>query len=136
MKLMEFMNFSNQYGFDIAADIFDWGVYFETPQPNKAEDYYGKLMVFFAEHIEMKNYRKDWYSICEIEKFIMEYLEQFTKFMDEENKEDYRPSNYEPLKDIEDYLMYDIYIPTLESLIVGNYSEQDYKKLYKYLTGE
>lgn len=133
-KLIDFMEFIAEYGFDITDNYWDWGCYFETPRKLECKDFYDKCMLYFAENITIIKYAKDWYSTCLISDFIMENLEAFNQFMNEENADDYKPINFEPIESIEDDLMIDIYIATFESLICGNYSEKDYEKLYKYLT--
>ena len=59
-------------------------------------------------------------------------------FFNEENKRDYTPAYWlkkgETIDPNEDGLFYDIYMESFESLLIGNYSESDYRKLYKYLT--
>lgn len=135
MKLIEFMEFSDNYGFDIADDIWDWGNYFETPRNFKEceNDYYNLLMWHFANNIEIVKYQEDWYSICKVSEFIYKNIKAFNKFMNEKNREGYRPNEYEEIESADDELMVDIYLPTFENLINGNYSDDDYKKLCEYL---
>ena len=134
MKLMDFMKFTGKYGFDIADVDFDWGNYFEVPEEVENDDYYDKCMIFFAENITMVNYQENWYSGCKIGEFLMNYEDAFTTFMNEENRYEYRPENFD--FEIGDEDWYELYIMTFESLINGNYCEEDYEKLYTYLTQE
>ena len=134
MKLMEFMKFTGKYGFDIADVDFDWGNYFEVPEEVEDDDYYDKCMIFFAENITILNYKENWYSCCKIGDFLMNYEDAFTTFMNEENRYEYRPENFNFKKGDEDW--YELYIMTFEGLINGNYAEEDYEKLYTYLTQE
>ena len=129
------MEFSDNYGFDIADDIWDWGNYFETPRNFKEckNDYYNLLMWHFANNIEIVKYQQDWYSICKVSEFIYKNIKAFNQFMNEENRDDYRPNEYEEIESVDDGLMVDIYLPTFENLINGNYSDDDYKKLCEYL---
>lgn len=135
MKLIEFMEFSDNYGFDITDDIWDWGNYFETPRNFKEceNDYYNLLMWHFANNIEIVKYQEDWYSICKVSEFIYKNIKAFNKFMNEENREGYRPNEYEEIESADDGLMVDIYLPTFENLINGNYSDDGYKKICEYL---
>lgn len=131
MKLIEFMRFTNKYGFDIADVDFDWGNYFEVPEEIEDNNYYDKCMLFFAEHIIMVNYQEDWYSGCKIGEFLMKYESAFERLMNEENRYEYQPQNYNFETGDEDW--YELYILTFGSLINGNYAEEDYEKLYNYL---
>lgn len=123
-------------GFDIADEDWDWGVYMDCRDSwEECEDYYDKLMLLMAEHIICLNYNSDWYSPCQVAKFITKHIEAFTKFFNEENREGYRPLDYAGSADAEkDDGFYEAYMMPLESLIAGNYSEDNYEKLYKLLT--
>ena len=119
---------------DIGDDVYDWGVNFSCYiDKKKCTDYYSKLMRYFATQIECDHYQPKWYSNCFVSKFIKEHLDVFTKFFNEENNENYQPQKYE---DIDDELFYDIYMTSFESLIVGNYNDEQYEKLFKMLKGE
>ncbi|MGN1337359.1 MAG: hypothetical protein ACI4WW_02675 [Candidatus Coprovivens sp.] len=143
LKLFEFLELIDIDCLDICDDIWDWGVGFCIPNiENKNDfDYYDKFIMLLAHNIEIIKYQKNWYSQCNITKFIMENLKAFTQFMEEENIDEYNPSKYlenEDEKDITDdnSIIIDVYLPTLESLIIGNYSNSDYEKIYNYLKRE
>ena len=119
---------------DIADDTWDWGVYFESSNSkNECEDYYYLLMWYFANNIQIIKYQENWFSICKVSEFIFNNINVFDKFMNEENCVEFKPNEYEKIESIDDELMVDIYLPTLENLMIGNYSENGYKKLYNYL---
>lgn len=136
ITLYETLRLKDFDGFDIADDIFDWGNYFECGESlEKSEDYYDKLMVLFALNIEVVKYQENWYTICKVAEFISKHSKAFTKFMNENNREDYQPKNYKGEKiTLDNDLFYDLYIMTFESLINGNYCESQYKELYELLT--
>jgi hypothetical protein len=57
-------------------------------------------------------------------------MDAFKKFFNEENREGYRPMDYENADDsTSDDGFYEAYLEGLESLLIGNYSEDDYEKL-------
>ena len=122
-------------GFDICDKIWDWGTYFEMPSPDIKEeelDYYDKCMRLFALNIEFEKYQKDWYSICNVADFIWDNKKKFDKFFNEVNSEDWQPKNWN-INDKEDEEFYDTYLYCFEQLVNGNYSEEDYKRLYEIL---
>ena len=119
---------------DIGDDVYDWAVNFSCCVNKKdCTDYYSKLMRYFATQIECDHYDPKWYSNCFVSTFIKEHLDEFTKFFNEENNENYQPQKY---SDFDDELFCDIYMTSFENLIVGNYSEEQYEKLLKMLKGE
>lgn len=124
-------------GFDIADDIFDWGNYFGYDL--ESDDYYDKLLDFMADHIEFVKYQKDWYSICKITDFIVKYQDKFDKFLNEVYLEEYTPKylckKYNmPKISEDDELFYDVYFDMFANLLNGNFSDEEYEKLYKILT--
>ena len=138
--LYEIFGMMDVEGFDICDDIWDWGIYIGCPRTFKecGDDYYEKCMLLFCLNIVCKKVQKDWYSICLVSKFIDENRDAFDKFMNEENREEYTPKYYDHKLEIEDPEedFYDVYMGTMESLIAGNYSDRQYKKLYEYLGGK
>ena len=125
-------------GLDIADDIYDWVNYYDFSTEEQEEDYYyyNEICKLFAMNIKVIDYRPKYYTICDITSFIKENIKAFTKFMNEQNREDFRPANYteDELKD--DELFYDLYLGTFASLINGYYSEKSYSTLYHYLIGK
>ena len=130
MTILEFMKFSNEDGFDIADEIFDWCDYFAINTITTEKDSYDVVMMYFANNIEMVNYRKGWYSSCKISEFIQKHRKAFDEFMRTTNNEHYQPSDEVSIDDEE---FYDLYLMTFQNLIDGNYSDSDYERLYDLL---
>lgn len=118
-------------GLDIAAEDFDWGNYFDCPiRIEDVQDGYDACMYFFGQEINCLHFMSDWYSACDVEKFILRYLPVFRDFFNENNREGYRPMDYERADHAdEDEGFYEAYIMPFESLINGNYTEDDYLEL-------
>lgn len=131
MTLKEIMDLNNNYGFDICDETFDWGTYFYADFEEEKGDSYNDLMCLFAEEIVCIKYKKDYYSICQVSQFILSYKEAFDRFMNEENNEFYKPKNYDNITMNDGD--FEIYLLTFENLIIGNYSNSDYEKLYNYI---
>lgn len=130
MTIYEFMKFSDKDGFDISDEIFDWGTYFGIDLHSFAQDSYDVVMVYFANHIEMVQYREGWYSCCKVSEFIQAHRQAFDKFMTAANSEHYQPNDKITIDDEE---FCDIYISTFESLVCGNYADEDYELLFDLL---
>ena len=130
MKIYDFMKFSDIDGFDIADEIFDWGTHFCIDMHNVAKDSYDVVMTYFANNIEMVNYRQEWYSSCKVSEFIQSHRKAFDKFMRMVNNENYQPNDEITIDDEE---FCDLYLSTFESLVCGNYAEEDYELLYELL---
>ena len=119
------------YGFDIADKDWDWGTYFDCPATwDECNDYYDRCCLLFALNIKVEEIRQDWYSPCYVADFLWEHRDAFGKFFDEENREGYRPCDYSDIAPDEDTGFLEAYLEPFESLLIGNYSESDYKKLY------
>ena len=80
--------------------------------------------------MELGNYRPNWYSTCYISEYIKKNIVAFNRFMNEENDEKFQPQHYE---EIDDETFYDLYLNTFENLVAGNYADEDYEKLLRYL---
>lgn len=126
MTIYEFMRFSNEEGFDICDQTFDWGNYFGLDFELKEKDIYEMVMEYFARNIEMVNYQKEWFSVCKVSEFIQAHRKAFDMFMKECNGESHQPNSSVSMEDEEFYWLY---LATFESLINGNYSDDDYKLL-------
>ena len=141
-SIYEVLMFNQQEDMDICDNIFDWACNIGCRKSfEDCTDYYDKLMLLFCLNIQCENYKHDWYSCCKITDFIEANKEVFDKFMEEENKDQYKPSYYKNVYGMEnvtsnDEDFYDLYLMTFQSLIVGNYCESDYEKLYKALGGK
>lgn len=139
LSLYEVLQIAGSDGCDICDDDYDWGVYLGFQESwEKCTDFYDKCMLLFALNLKCSGYHPDRYSSCDVAKFIWRNREPFERFMNEENRTEYRPRYWqkkgETIDPDEDGVFYDVYMTTFESLIVGNYSEHDYQKLFKYLT--
>ena len=126
-------------GCDICDNDWDWGIYLGFPEDvdsvEECKEPYDAFCLLLALNLKTKVVRPDWYTPCNVCEFIEENRKAFDKFMNEENREGYRPKDYEePLKANEDDGYYEVYMATMENLIAGNYSDSDYEKLVKYLT--
>lgn len=133
--MSKLINFCKQgYGLDICDDTWDCGNYFEVD--GESNDYYDKVMQFFAMNIEVLKYDPTWYTICDVSGFIWKNLNAFSRFMNAANNENFQPCIQGVCESVDDYLMLDIYIATFQELINGNYCEEDYEKLFYYLGGE
>lgn len=137
---------TNGEGFDICDDVWDWGIYFGCPKsfeeceskdPDMEYDWYEALMLLFALNITCTKIQPKWYSVCLITQFIKDNIDVFRKFFNENNREGYRPMDYENAEDdTVDDGFYEAYMQPMESLIAGNYSYSDYEELYKALTNK
>lgn len=125
-------------GCDITDPVWDWGVYLAKPEAlslKSARDPYDKFLLILALNLQFDQYVPDWYSPCRVCEFIEANRQAFDKFLDEENQEGCRPSDYsEPLRSNEDEGYFEVYMQSMEGLIAGQYSEGGYAKLVKYLT--
>lgn len=129
MKLIELLRVMDD-GFDVADDLFDMGVYFYAS--DNCGDYYDRVMLFFAQNIEVVKFQKDWYTICKIAEFIEANREAFDNFMNEVYNDAWQPQN-RPKYTIDDEEWYDLYIDCFLNLVNGNFSESDYELLYGFL---
>ena len=120
---------------DIAGNIFDWGIAFDCAcQIKDIHDGYDMFMYFIGREVNCLKFQPNWYSLCDVEKFIKKYISVFKKFFNEKNREGYRPMDYEDADNEErDLGFYEAYLQPLESLIAGNYIEDDYLELSKSL---
>lgn len=130
MTILEFMKFSKKDGFDIADEIFDWATYFGFDFDSLEKDSYDVVMTYFANEIEMVNYQENWYSCCKVSEFIQKHRKAFDLFMKEVNNERYQPDEEVTIEDEE---FCDLYLATFESLVCGNYADEDYDLLYELL---
>ena len=125
-------------GCDICDNDWDWGIYLGIPEAKSiedCEDAYDKFTLLLALNLKTKGLRSNWYTPCDVSGFIEEHREVFENFFNEENREGYRPMDYEgPLKADEDEGYYEAFMLPMESLIAGNYCDEDYERLVSLLT--
>ena len=138
ITLYELFTLCNIDSTDIADNTFEFVVNFAcNTDKSKCKDYYDKLMRLFATQIECNNFEVGSYTLahCEIKEFIERNIDAFSNFMNEFNKEGYRPCDYSVVEKESD-LWYDLYIATFNNLVVGMYYEYQYEKLFKLLGGK
>lgn len=128
-------------GADISDKDWDWGIYFGIPDGAKSiddcEDSYDKFCFILSLNLKCEGIVPDWYTPCDVCGFIEAHRKVFDRFIEEANREGYRPSDFdEPLIASEDKGYYEVYMGTMENLIAGNYAESDYEKLVRYLCEE
>ena len=127
-------------GADICDEDWDWGIFLSCPDEgdiDKLDDAYDKFCLILCLNLTCQCVVQDWYTPCDVCSFIEKHRKAFDRFMEEENREGCRPSDYpEPLKADEDKGYYEVYMGTMENLIAGNYPEGDYEKLIRYLMEE
>lgn len=133
-------------GTDIADDVFEFYIYisYNDEKPTIEDDPYDFCMNLFCENFEyVRSIPASscgsggvGHVICKVSQFIADYQDVFDKFMEEENSEDYKPSNpmWEGKVTIDSEDFYDLYMTTIYSLIAGYYAEEDYAKLARAIT--
>ena len=127
-------------GCDICDNDWDWGIFLSLPDGDSVEsceDGYDKFCMLLCLNLRCKGIKHNWYTPCNVAGFIEEHRAVFEEFFNEENREGYRPSDYEgPLKANEDKGYFEAFMEPMESLIAGNYCESDYDKLVAMLLAE
>lgn len=123
---------------DIADNTYDFMVNFGCHvRKCDCKDFYDKCMRFFATKIECDDFEiGDNIAHCDIVKFINKFIDVFNEFMNRHNREGYRPKDFALVdKDDPTYddIFYDIYMNTFNSMVVGNYSEEQYRDLFTAL---
>lgn len=133
MKIIEVFKLMDD-GFDIADDIFDYGVYFYATEEEK-NDYYEKVQLFIAKDLDIIELDTKDYSICKISEFMDKHRKAFDKWMNNNYYESWQPQN-RAVATIDDEEFYDIYIDLFNQIVCGNLSESEYKELYECLMGD
>ena len=123
-------------GTDICDSDWDLCVYFETSETEEPdEDAYDRFMRVIALNLlidEPERYvPADGYPSCRIADFMWENRDIFEPFFNENNRDGYRPEDYDELSPSFDSGFYEAYMMPFESLVVGNYTEEDYDYLTK-----
>lgn len=132
MTIYEFLSFCEDVdGLDIGDDVYDFVTHIDCKlKKGQCKDNYDKCMRYLCTQMELGNYRPNWYSTCYISEYIKKNIVAFNRFMNEENDEKFQPQHYE---EIDDETFYDLYLNTFENLVAGNYADEDYEKLLRYL---
>lgn len=122
-------------GLDIADRDWDMGIYFECGKTwNDAVDWYEKLMMIFGINIRVERMDTVGYTTCMIADFLWENRDVFDVFFNEHNRHGYRPKDYNNLDPELDTGFFEAYMQPFESLLAGNYTDDDYKELYQMLS--
>lgn len=137
LSLYEMIMITGGNGFDCCDIDWDFGVFMTCEKTfEDCHDYYDKFMLLLCLNVQCEKYKAQWYSPCDFVSFFEENKKAINKFLNEENREGYRPKDYKHLDKNEDSGYYEVYFLSFENLINGNYCESDYEKLYKYLGGK
>lgn len=137
LSLYEMIMKTGGNGFDCCDNDWDFGVFMTCEKSfEDCRDYYDKFMLLLCLNIKCLKYNPKWYSPCDFVSFFEENKEPINKFLNEENREGYRPKDHKNLDKDKDTGYYEVYFMSFENLINGNYCESDYEKLYKYLGGK
>lgn len=133
--------YNNLDGADICDTDWDWGIYLGFPENadslEECEDGYDRFCLMLALNLKCKNLRQNWYTPCNVCGFIEAHRQTFEDFFNRKNREGYRPSDYEgPLKADEDDGYYEAFMQPLESMLAGNYCDEDYEELVKMILAE
>lgn len=138
ITLYELFDLTKMDSVDIADNVWDFMTNFGCKvKKDKCKDYYDKLMRLFAINIECNHFelRSSPVAHCYISEYISKNINAFNTFMGKNNRDGYKPSEYKLVEEETD-LWYDLYMNTFESLVVGNYSDDQYKELYELLGGK
>ena len=122
---------NSKEGLDICDTIYDYGTYYDFNI--EEDDSYSLCMKEMAKHIDFKCFKSNWYSQCEIAKFMFENQKTFNEFMNKYYNEEYRPKDN--TYSIEDEEFYDVYIDLFNMLVRGTFDSDQYTWLRKKLEG-
>lgn len=126
-------------GADICDNDWDWGIFLSVPEAktlDECEDAYDKFCLLLALNLRCKGINREWYTACDVCGFIEANRKVFEKFFNEENREGYRPMDYDNPQPDEDEGYFEAFMQPMESLIAGNYCESNYQRLVDELTGK
>lgn len=124
---------------DLYDYAWDWAVAsgVDIYTPEEEMDGYAKAQKWIAQHIMVDTDTVGSYAIeCNASDMMWKYREVFDPFLEKHNKYAYRPSTWKHLDPDEDDGFYEVYMCSLESLIVGSYSDKDYEELYRMLSAK
>lgn len=132
----------NDVEYDVCDDGWDWCCCLCFHKiPEQGSDNYTRFCTWLAKNLELDD-PKDcldnfaYYGVtCKVADLMWKHRDVFEPFFNENNKRGYRPKDYDDIDPDEDEGFYEAYMMPLESLIVGNYSEEDYSKLLEALQG-
>lgn len=125
MNLYELVK--SKSGLDVCDKVFDVGMYFDFSDDG---DNYDRCMVDMAKRIEVIEVKENWYTICNITKFLETNKKIFDDFIEKFYKDEYKPKkSYTP--DEEEF--YDVYVELFEQLVIGSWCDKHYAWLLKEL---
>lgn len=136
LTLWQMMKLTNEDCLDITDEDWDWGIAMCVNLDKDAEegeepDWYDRFMKVICMNINVIKYQPDYYTITDIAKFMWDNKDIFEPWFNENNGEGYRPKDYPELEPNADTGFYEAYMEPMECLIAGNYSDEDYKELYR-----
>lgn len=125
-------------GLDICDSVYDWGIFVYCEESlDKCNDWYDAFMYVFCVNVICEKQVSDWYSPCRVTEFVKENMKAFKKFFNKENREGYRPKDYENSDDPDvDEGFFEAYLEGMESLLAGNYCDRQYRDLIQLLAGK
>ena len=132
----------NDVEYDVCDDGWDWCCCLCFNKiPEQGSDSYTRFCTWLAKNLELDD-PKDcldnfaYYGVtCKVADLMWAHRDVFEPFFNENNKRGYRPKDYGDIDPDADEGFYEAYMMPLESLIVGNYSEEDYSQLLEALQG-
>lgn len=130
----------NDVEYDVCDNGWDWCCCLCFQKlPEQGSDSYVKFCTWLARNLEIEDpdeYTEEPCTVtCKVADLMWKHRDVFEPFFNENNRYGYRPADYGDIDPDEDEGFYEAYMTPLESLIVGNYSEEDYSKLLEALQG-
>ena len=144
LSLYEYLKLTGHEDCDIGDEIWDlgtnlgYGGYDSFEEIDKAfkdpnDRWYFKLILLFCWNIKVVKPQPNWYTVCDVCGFIEANKEAWDQFLNEENREGYRPMDYKHLDPNKDDGYFEVYMQSFEQLCIGNYSDRQYGKLFLLL---
>ena len=133
----------NDVEYDVCDDGWDWCCclgFQKIPEPGS--DSYTRFCTWLARNLKMEDPNNGVYDetpctvTCKVADLMWKHRDVFDPFFNKNNKPGFRPKDYADLDPDTDDGFYEAYLLPLESLIVGNYSDNDYTELLKALQGD
>lgn len=120
-----------QDGCDTGDNTWDWMCYVDYIPEEDINDNYDTFLVALAKNVEPVRVDRD-YVLCDYTKFLENHWKAFIEFTQEHNVTRYALQDDDVLDD-ED--VFDIAFGTLESLISGGYSQNEYRAFVNDVLG-
>lgn len=136
----------NDAEYDVCDSDWDWCCCLDFQKiTSKDSDSYTRFCTWLAKNLELddpadyqgdiKQDRAPCSVTCKVADLMWAHRDVFEPFFNENNKRGYRPKDYGDIDPDEDGGFFEAYMVPLESLIVGNYSDEDYSQLVEALQG-